>query len=142
MLDDGIFNSSLRFNISHSGDLGIIAVANGIEIGIDIEQIREDFPIGEIANRFFSPQEQQYLRNSHNPIKSFFMLWTRKEAYIKGTGDGLNARLDGIDVSSVESHRPVSGSSAWSIVDITLPDGYAGALAIRGNTQDIGIFRS
>jgi 4'-phosphopantetheinyl transferase len=137
MLDDGIFNSSLRFNISHSGDLGVIVVANGIEVGIDIEQICEEFPIGEIANRFFSSEEQQYLRNSHNPLKSFFMLWTRKEAYIKGTGEGLNVRLDGIDVTSNESHRLVSSSSAWSIVDITLPDGYAGALAIHGNLNDI-----
>jgi 4'-phosphopantetheinyl transferase len=91
--------SPIRFNLSHSGGFAALALAHGCEVGIDIEAMR---PINEdIAERYFSPFEIAALHAlpARERPPAFFRCWTRKEAVIKATGEGLARRLDSFDVS-------------------------------------------
>lgn len=79
----------LHFNLSHSGNYAA-AVFSDRPVGIDIEVLRTGRQ--KIAGRFFSEQEKQYL-NEHWDDGSFTKIWTRKESYLKATGEGLSAAL-------------------------------------------------
>jgi 4'-phosphopantetheinyl transferase len=92
-------NSDLQFNLTHSEDLAILAVARGLEMGVDVECMR---PVEErIADRFFSPAEQRALANlpPEWATRGFFECWTAKEAFVKARGTGLSLPLDSFDVS-------------------------------------------
>src|SRR5271167_91390 len=93
--------SNLKFNISHSGGVTLLAFTRDREIGVDVEQVRGDSDLKAIARRFFSPKEQTQLANlpGEKSVDAFFRCWTRKEAYIKAVGDGLSLPLDQFDVS-------------------------------------------
>ena len=94
-------DESLRFNLSHSGDLALLGVTRDQEIGVDLEQIQDRIATEQIAKRFFSPREVAMLCALPPPVRqeAFFKCWTRKEAFIKGIGVGLSLPLDKFDVS-------------------------------------------
>lgn len=79
----------ISFNISHSGDYVIIGVSfsKDISIGIDIELIKQSFPIQEAKSIVFSNSEQNLIGSS---INNFFKLWTKKESLIKAIGYGFS----------------------------------------------------
>ena len=82
----------LKFNLSHTEDIALLAVGSGQEVGIDIENRRRNSDWQGIARRFCTPEEQQALFSSgsmEQQREAFFDLWTRKEAYIKVLGSGL-----------------------------------------------------
>jgi 4'-phosphopantetheinyl transferase len=91
----------LRFNLSHSHGLAIYGFCVGREVGIDTEKIRPEFAGEGIAERYFSVTEQHELAELPQELRdtAFFLCWTRKEAYIKAHGDGLQIALDSFDVS-------------------------------------------
>ena len=95
-----INNSSLTiplcFNISHTDELVVMAVAVDQEMGVDVEYLPRLGENLEIANRFFSPIEVKQLLDLSPEEKRnrFFDLWTLKEAYIKACGMGLSIPLD------------------------------------------------
>jgi 4'-phosphopantetheinyl transferase len=135
--------SDLTFNLSHSGGVALLAFTRRREIGVDIEQVRRDFDLEAIAHRFFSEHERLQLADL--PIadrpEAFFRCWTRKEAYIKATGEGLSLPLHQFDVSIAEREsnallatRPdISEAALWSLRDIPAPAGYVAALCVRGH---------
>lgn len=91
----------LAFNLSHSGDRLVIAIARDMQLGIDIEQIRPAFRARDIAGRFFSAEEKAALAAlpEAQRLRAFFDGWTRKEAYVKARGAGLQLGLDTFSVS-------------------------------------------
>src|SRR6185295_15695073 len=91
-LAEGQNTLDLRFNLSHSHQQALIAVARGREVGVDVEFMRADFASDEVATHFFSPAEvKQFVRlPAAVRTRSFFNCWTRKEAYIKARGEGLS----------------------------------------------------
>ena len=93
--------SGLHFNVSHCDDLAVYAFSWGREIGVDVESVRWFPDADDVAARFFSPRENETyaaLDSLARPL-GFFNCWTRKEAFIKALGDGLNHPLDSFDVS-------------------------------------------
>src|SRR5687768_10731257 len=109
----------LRFNVSHSGELALYAFSRGRELGIDIEEIRPEIAHQQIAADFFSKQEIDALQAlpAHLQQEAFFLCWTRKEAYIKGIGEGLSFPLHSFDVSLT-------------------PGAPASLLAVRGDAEE------
>ncbi len=94
-------DSPLKFNVSNSHQLALIAFGLGREIGVDIEWMKP-LPEGErIARRFFSTPEVDDFLRVPDPLResTFYACWTRKEAYIKAIGDGLAYPLDQFRVS-------------------------------------------
>jgi 4'-phosphopantetheinyl transferase len=112
-LSSEIGGSRVRFNVSHSADIALIAVASDADVGVDIECVREDAGFAEIAQHFFSPDEAA-LRG-----QAFFRCWTKREAYVKACGEGLG---DG----------PVRVDGRWSFFTVEPAPGYVGAVAVEG----------
>ena len=134
---------SIRFSVSHSHGVALFAVTRGREVGIDLEYIRSDLAVAEIAERFFSRREVAMLRAlpTEEQRQVFFRCWTRKEAYIKARGEGLSLLLDQFDVSPAPgepdaapgTQRDPSEASDWSLQEFTPAPGYAAALAVEGH---------
>lgn len=141
----GLEGTSLRFNMSHSGNLALYGFTEGREIGVDVEQERADFTTDDIAGRFFSPFEVESLCRlpGEERVASFFRCWTRKEAYIKATGRGLSQPLDGFDVTLGPGERAAllrnddGTHERWTMAGIDVGPGYAGALAVEGQISSI-----
>ena len=131
----------IRFNVSHAHGLGLIAVTKCQEIGVDIEYMRDDLADEQIARRFFSASEVNTLLAlpKSQRKKAFFTCWTRKEAYIKGKGEGLSLPLDQFDVSLIPgeaaallSTRPDPQEAArWTLSGLAPGSGYVAAVAVQ-----------
>jgi 4'-phosphopantetheinyl transferase len=135
-------SQGLRFNLSHSHQLALIAITRDREVGIDLEYIRHDFVTDEVAAHFFSRSEVEEFCAVPPELKtqSFFNCWTRKEAYIKARGEGLYCPLDQFDVTVAPgtparllNSRIESGEVArWSFKELHPEAGYAATLAVEG----------
>ena len=134
-------NSRIRFSLSYSGDRAVFALTQGCDVGVDIEQVRADYPMDCVAELFFSDQEQARFRSLPACLRrrAFFACWCRKEAMVKALGYGLPLGLDRLEVSVApgEPVRPLSThdlavkAQEWSIVDLVVGDEYAGAVAVK-----------
>jgi 4'-phosphopantetheinyl transferase len=124
----------LEFNLSHSHDLALIALATGRRVGIDVEWTKGSAPVEGIARRFFSDAEQAWLAEAPTGgrRKRFFRIWVRKEAYLKGRGEGISEWIHGTDFTSVaDQRRPGSDQAGWQVRDVHgLPAGFVGSIAV------------
>lgn len=142
-LDSGPGTEPLKFNISHSHGLCLLAFSRGKEVGVDIEYIRPSRPEDEdIVMRFFAPAEAAALGALPPDLrqKEFFTFWSRKEAYLKARGFGVAMELRSFDVSGRPDERTgmigIKGdeeSPLWSLRDLDAGPGYAAALAAEGH---------
>jgi 4'-phosphopantetheinyl transferase len=134
-------STDLRFNLSHSGRLVAIALTRGREVGVDIEWMHPLADWRQLAGRIFSPREQETLFALPESQQSaaFFNGWTRKEAWLKATGEGLTDALPAIEVTLAPGKVPAwislpGGQNVlqqWTLYDLPLPDGYAGAVVLQ-----------
>ncbi len=135
--------TGLRFNVAHSDELALFAFARGREVGIDVEREWSDVNWRELAERNFAPEERAALLSAaapSDPRKAFFRCWTRKEAYVKALGQGMQVPLDGFAVTiAAESaalihtaHDPAQ-QSRWSLASLSPAAGFAAALAVEGH---------
>ncbi len=99
----------LCFNLSHSGDRALVAVAHQREVGVDIERMRTDIDMAALAGLVFCDAEKRllYQRNGAARQGTFFQFWASKEAYIKADGRGVSLPLPQIDVSAVSGQVSV-----------------------------------
>ncbi len=145
-LVEKLAKGQLHFNLSHSGTQLVLAFAWERRVGADVEQVRSDIELEQIAERFFSPAEQGALRSLKSPdrIPAFFRCWTRKEAYVKATGKGLTLPLDQFDVSLLPGQpaallatRPdAEEASRWALHGVDVGPEYAAAVAVeRGRSS-------
>ncbi|MFB3778957.1 MAG: 4'-phosphopantetheinyl transferase superfamily protein [Bryobacteraceae bacterium] len=141
----------LRFNLSHSNGLALYAVSLAAEIGIDLEQVRQDRDHEKLARRFFAPQEAEALRAlpPEQRVAAFFDGWTRKEAYLKARGEGLAIPLASFEVS-LDPGRPAELLSVqddpgeterWSLLALDPGAGFAAALAVEGHPAEIRLWQ-
>lgn len=132
----------LSFNYSSSADWGLLAVGDGRELGVDIEQIRPLNDLDLIARHAFAAGEQKALRAlpDDQRVTGFFNCWTRKEAFVKALADGLYGALDRFEVSLAPGEPAcllgvapdIAASDHWRMVALPTPPRYAGALVAEG----------
>ncbi len=136
--------NEIHFNVSHSGNLGMIAISNISKIGIDVEQFRNEMITENIAKRFFSKLEvEEFLKLAEDEkLQGFFNCWTRKEAFIKAVGLGLSLPLNAFDVT-LKPNEPArlvavryknEIATNWTLTDIKLKNGYASAFIIKAKS--------
>lgn len=135
-------NPHIRFNVSHAGDMVLIGICCGREIGVDVERIRPFERAEQIVERYFSTLERSAFRSlpEHLRDKAFFTCWTRKEAYIKAVGKGMSLPLNKFSISFLPDTPPRlleappddGGNRDWSMQEITVNPGYAAAAVVEG----------
>ncbi|MGA2660798.1 MAG: 4'-phosphopantetheinyl transferase superfamily protein [Verrucomicrobiota bacterium] len=132
--------SGWHFNLAHSADVAVLAVTRSGPVGVDVERIRPLTDVGRLVSRFFSPREDAAFRALPEDQKAdaFFRLWTRKEAWLKATGEGITQSLARVEVSFLpgEPARLLSlpqGPAAlcrWRLHDLDCAPGFVAALAV------------
>jgi 4'-phosphopantetheinyl transferase len=139
-------NDDLRFNLSHTEGVTVFAIARHRQVGVDVERIRMDTNAMELAERFFSHPEVQWLRSqpASEQIPAFFSCWTGKEAYIKAHGEGLSMPLSSFGVLpasagassklQLEVYDHPEETRRWSIWQLELGSGLRAALAVEGES--------
>lgn len=133
---------AVHFNVSHSHGMALFAFAVGRQVGVDVELVRPDFASEKIAERFFSAQEAMELR-SLSPAaldEGFFLCWTRKEAYIKARGEGLQIPLRSFHVSlkpGEPARLQAADSARWSLRSLRPGPRYVGALVGEGKNWQL-----
>ncbi len=146
-LADCAGGGSLQFNTSGSQQLGVCAVTVGRPVGIDVEFIRPNRERGLVELFFAEGERAAYDRLSDEErLAAFYRAWTRKEAYLKAHGTGLTRPLSSFEVTIapgeparlVADRQATPGGGAWTLADLDLEPGYAGALAVAGGPLPIG----
>ena len=137
-------NSDLRFNLSHTQGATVFAVIRHRQVGVDVERIRQDTNALELAERFFSRPEVEWLRSqpASDLLASFFSCWTAKEAYIKAQGEGLSLPLGSFGVLptpggcelQLRVYEDPEESKRWSMRRLDLGPGLRAALAVEGES--------
>ncbi len=139
-------NNAICFNLAHSHDVVIYAVTCHRRVGIDIEYVFQSIEIEELSNHILTERERATLQTltAIERQLAFFTYWTRKEAYIKATGEGLSVSLNGLDVSFAKGNVPTIGITRgvgevanWSIQDLRPLPGYMAALAVEGDGWEL-----
>ena len=127
----------LSFNLSHAGEWCLCAVALNCKLGVDLERNHPGLNFESVAQRFFSPNENQWLKNSSQPRRrrNFFRLWTRKEALLKGKGGGFSEQHLGLAEAHLEGVRTFA--DGWWLVNFSVARDYLGALAVFGELKHV-----
>ena len=136
-----------QFNMSHSRDMVLVAVAHGRRVGVDIEHLDEPGDVRRIAARFLSPRDRDAIEQlpAERQRYAFLRCWTRKEAYLKARGDGVSRPLDDFEVTLAADAAPaqfkVTGNEnegdRWQLADVPAPRGFLAAVAVEGQAFEV-----
>lgn len=128
--DPGLF-----FNMSHSGELAVIAFSRDSEVGIDIEQIRPLPDLDEMISRNFSAGEIKFIQSRPEEKNNrFFRFWTVKESYLKAIGEGMRLTPDSVEFSIEHDHirqlsvKGIFEMEDWNFKEFTTSEDYVGTV--------------
>ncbi len=112
--------TDIRFNLSHSGEMILIAISRGREVGVDVELMNEKIQFEQIASYCFEPRDEWELRIAppQERVPRFFDMWTRMEARLKADGAGIGGEIR---------------DARWVARNVSPAQGYAGAVASEGD---------
>jgi 4'-phosphopantetheinyl transferase len=134
-VDSAQHPESLDFNLSHSGELALVATARSGRVGIDVERLRRGRDPLRIANRYFSPPEAAAIAAlpEGERASEFLRYWTAKEALAKGLGGGLTIPWAELELVKRPggAMAPVRFARDWRLLEVGgLPPDYCGTLAV------------
>ncbi|MFC5951174.1 4'-phosphopantetheinyl transferase family protein [Pseudonocardia lutea] len=118
------------FSLTHSGDRVGVALSDDGPVGLDVEEIRDLSDLARLAEHALSPAERT---RPPADARAFLTVWTRKEALLKATGEGLASPMDAITLGPtgvVEAWTDGPGA-AW-VVDLDAGPGHPAAVAGLG----------
>lgn len=124
-----VLGSELHFSAARSEDVALYAVSWRTEIGVDLEAIRATADVEAVARRFFTAAERRALAAlaPECRTRAIYESWTRKEAYLKGTGQGLSVDPRGLEV--LPGHDGVTRIGGWAIHQLDFSPRFAAAVA-------------
>lgn len=143
--------SDLRFNVSHTEGAAVIALTQAGQVGVDVERVRQNLNPLELAERFFSREEWDWLRShpADEQFAMFFACWTAKEAYVKACGGGLSMPLTAFAVMPRPGNaelqlkiydRPEDGTQ-WSLWSLDFGPEFRSALAVKAKKLTVRLGR-
>ncbi|MEZ7503928.1 4'-phosphopantetheinyl transferase superfamily protein [Flavobacterium sp. Arc2] len=121
----------LHFNISHSEDYAVIAISRK-KVGIDIEYMSKDFDFANVVPDVFEDKEISIIQNAINKKSAFYTLWTRKEAFVKGLGKGIDEDFKYIpclDGNHIIDSNLLKNTENWQLYSFDLAEHYLGTVA-------------
>jgi 4'-phosphopantetheinyl transferase len=127
-------NGELRFNLTHSGELALVAVSS-VEVGVDVEQVKPHRDLTGVAKRVFTAAERAEVAAGGD--RAFYRHWVAKEAFVKATGRGISSLKSfevALDAPGGSRLTHVGGdpekAGEWTLRELDVPSGYAAALVI------------
>jgi 4'-phosphopantetheinyl transferase len=121
-----------QFNLSHSGEWAVCAVARDLPVGVDIEAHRDMPDAADLADRFFTPDEARLIRAGAPGEPRFFTVWTRKEAFVKAAGTGLYTDLRSFTAGLDEEFIADAGGRRWGVRSPPIIPDHSTALCAPG----------
>jgi len=114
----------LSFNVSHAGDLILIAVSSPRRLGVDVEQIRPRFDLRAVTEELLGTADRDMVMRAaaREGVRAFFRYWTRYEALVKARGDGLVLPLRGL----------AAVAAGFDVLELDVTTGYVAAVAADG----------
>jgi len=147
VLAEEFAGTAIHFNLAHTGELALVAVTRIGVVGVDVESVRPVKDVDALVARFFSPREDELFQKVPEEEKSaaFFNLWTRKEALLKATGEGITRSLSLVEVSFLPGEPArllgISGDATagarWTLRELNPAMGFTGAVAVDRGTSNI-----
>jgi len=132
----------LAFSVSHSGAWLLFAFARRSGVGVDVEQVKGERRVTEIAERFFASDEYERIIacTGAAQARAFYRLWVRKEAYAKATGerllDALKQSVRELGLAGEESRTSKGsdegGKAYWSQFSLSVGEDYEAAVIAQG----------
>ncbi len=131
-------DEGIQFSLTHTHDLVAVAVTANAQIGIDLERVKATPDLPALAERILSAQDLQAFQAlpPQEALAAFFRVWTRKEAYLKATGEGITEALQLIsvsmgpeEISSITDDREKSTAANWRLLSLPVPADYMGCVA-------------
>lgn len=123
----------VHFNVSHSGDYALIALSRN-EIGVDVEYVSEHVNFETLLPTVFSEKEILEIQNSQNKKHAFYSLWTRKEAFAKAIGKGIDDEFKYIPCLNGQHTIPPSlaqNNKNWQLYTFNLDENYLGSISFQ-----------
>lgn len=137
------------FNLSHSGDAAVVALAPDLELGVDLERPGRRRPHAELARRFFCSREADAVAAAEGVAREalFLQLWTAKEAVLKALGRGLAFGLERLEFAAGPPaqllHIAPDGGDAqhWQVHALAAAAPWCGHVAWYGRARTLRRFR-
>ncbi len=134
--------TDLDVSFSSSGRVGAVAVARGTSVGVDVEVRRPLRDAARLARRVATPGELAALtRLGPDEFGGALLdLWSRKEAYVKATGEGLTGRLDELELGTADAAEgrtvePRHDGARWCVIDLRSDLGLAASLVVASRGE-------
>ncbi len=121
------YSEGVEFNLSHSGNYVVLALSH-FAVGVDIEIIREDIDYTSLSTAIFNLEELQFLEDNQHSLSDFFTIWTRKEAILKASGEGL---VDDMKDVSCLGHISIRNGRMLELVSFSIERDYIASIAIN-----------
>lgn len=144
--------TGMQFNVAHTGDLALYAIAGGRSVGIDVERVRPVPDVDALVARYFAPGERERFRAlaPEERLRGFLAGWTRKEAYMKARGEGLAIPLNAFEVNLapaaparlIHDRRHPTAPAHWWLSDLDLGPEVVGAIAVARDAAPLPPARS
>jgi 4'-phosphopantetheinyl transferase len=144
----GEFADSAQFNLAHCEDIALLALTRGCMVGVDLERVRGMDDADSMAAGFCSKREYAEFKAMPESERDagFFRLWTRKEAWLKATGEGIGECLNQVEVT-FQSSQPArflglpskekETPNEWTLQELAPAPGFLGALALAGKVRQV-----
>jgi 4'-phosphopantetheinyl transferase len=136
-------SGDVLFNVAHSKGLAVFAFTHNLQVGVDVELLRPLADLGGVVELTLAPSEAADLQSvpAGDRAAAFFACWTRKEAYLKASGNGLGSPRDvAVTLRPGAPERLVSVQGApleperWELMSFEPRPGYVGAVAVERAT--------
>lgn len=137
----------MDFNLTHSDELGLVAVTSGQPVGVDLEAVRPFEDVKDVPERIFSARELAEFQGLAPSLwePAFYNAWTRKEAFVKATGLGFSTDVAEVEVTFapglparlVSLHGDTEAAAGWTLQELSTTPRYAAALALPGPILEI-----
>lgn len=150
-LSKKLHSPKVEFNISHSDEIILFAFARLRRVGVDLEHVRPFPELTSLVRRYFTENERSMIKRipKSERTAAFFSGWTRKEAFLKAIGKGLQIPLNSFEVSlDPDEKEPdlvlpqkLMQESHWRIMSFSPADGTIAALAVEGQEWKIKSYK-